>query len=47
MAMPKGIRDEEEGASDSDRYGASTAVAGVLFGLALIAFMFALADGFS
>lgn len=38
---------EVEGVHESDYYGISTGIAGVLFGLALIAFMFAVADGFS
>lgn len=38
---------EEEGIHDSNYYGIWTGVAGILFGLALIGFMFALADGFA
>lgn len=39
---PKG-----EAVHDSNYYGAATGVAGLLIGLGLIAFMFALADGFA
>jgi len=38
---------EEEGVHDSNYYGISTGIAGLLLGLAVIAFMFAVADGFS
>ena len=44
MAM---VHDEEDSVVDSNYYGFSTAVIGVLFGLGLIVFMFALADGFA
>jgi len=39
-------QEEREGVN-SDYYGIAPGIAGVLFGLALIAFMFALADGFA
>ena len=38
---------EEDGVHDSNFYGVKPGIAGVLFGLAVIIFMFALADGFS
>ena len=41
--------DDHDGnlAGDTGFYGVAPAIAGVLFGLALIWFMFALADGFA
>jgi len=51
MSMKEDLHDdlESEGESihDSNYYGVWTGYAGVLFGLALVAFMFAVADGFS
>ncbi|MBO6520211.1 MAG: hypothetical protein JJ900_04885 [Rhodospirillales bacterium] len=49
MSNPEELHDdlEEEGVHDSNHYGISTGIAGLLFGLAVIAFMFALADGFA
>jgi len=49
MSMPGDLHDdlEEDDAIDSGYYGISTGVAGLIFGLALIVFMFLLADGFS
>lgn len=38
---------EDEEGMDSGYYGVVPGIAGVLIGLALIAFMFALADGFA
>jgi len=37
----------ERDSIQSDYYGVVPGIAGILFGLALIAFMFALADGFA
>tara|TARA_E500000318_G_scaffold102043_1_gene106063 strand:- start:2780 stop:2917 length:138 start_codon:yes stop_codon:yes gene_type:complete len=45
MSMYDEHEDDENAIAGS--YGVSPTVAGVLIGLALIAFMFALADGFS
>ncbi len=49
MSMPGDLHDdlEEDDSIDSGYYGLLTSVAGILFGLGLIAFMFMLADGFS
>jgi len=49
MSMPEDLHDdlEEEGVHDSNYYGIATGIAGILIGLALIVFMFAVADGFS
>lgn len=38
---------EETGVSDSNYYGISTGIVGILIGLGIIWFMFALADGFA
>lgn len=38
---------EQRESIGSNYYGVATGIAGILFGLALIAFMFALADGFA
>jgi|SaaInlStandDraft_5_1057022.scaffolds.fasta_scaffold440367_1 hypothetical protein len=38
---------EDHEGTDSGYYGFAPGVAGIVFGLALIAFMFAVADGFS
>ncbi len=38
---------EDEEGHDSDVYGLAPGLVGVVFGLALIAFMFAVADGFA
>ena len=38
---------EDHEASGSDYYGVAPGIGGVLLGVALIVFMFALADGFS
>ncbi len=38
---------EDDEATVSERYGLAPGIAGVLIGLALIGFMFALADGFA
>lgn len=47
MAGPE-LHDDLEGhaANESDRYGILPGIAGVLLGLAIIVFMFAVADGF-
>ena len=47
MAGPE-LHDDLEGhaANVSDRYGILPGIAGVLLGLAVIVFMFAVADGF-
>ena len=37
---------EEEGITESNYYGVKSGIAGLLIGLAIIAFMFAVADGF-
>jgi hypothetical protein len=49
LTTPEELHDdlEEEGVHGSDRYGIAPGVTGVLIGVALIVFMFALADGFS
>lgn len=49
MAMPDDLHDdlEEDAVGDSNYYGIATGIFGVLFGLGLIVFMFAVADGFS
>ena len=47
MAGPE-LHDDLEGhaANESDRYGILPGLAGVLIGVGIIAFMFAVADGF-
>jgi hypothetical protein len=47
MATPE-LHDDLEGhaANESDRYGILPGIVGVLLGLAVIVFMFAVADGF-
>lgn len=45
MSMYDHHEDDENAIADS--YGISPTVAGIVIGLALIAFMFALADGFA
>ncbi|MDA8637760.1 hypothetical protein N9L49_04005 [Rhodospirillales bacterium] len=47
MADPE-LHDDLEGhaANESDRYGILPGIAGVLIGVCVIAFMFAVADGF-
>ena len=49
LSTPEELHDdlEKEGVHDSNYYGISTGIAGLLLGLAVIAFMFAFADGFS
>lgn len=49
MSDPTELHDDLEGhnVSDSGVYGVLPSVAGVLIGVGLIVFMFALADGFS
>ena len=49
LNTPEELHDdlEEEGVHDSNYYGVSTGIVGLLFGLGLIWFMFTLADGFS
>lgn len=49
LTTPEELHDdlEEEGVHDSNHYGIATGIAGLLIGIGLIAFMFALADGFS
>ena len=49
LFTPEELHDdlEEKGVHESDHYGIAPGIAGVLIGLALIAFMFAVADGFS
>ena len=49
MQIPEDLHDdlEEEGVHDSNHYGVLPGIGGILFGLALIALMFALADGFA
>lgn len=48
MSVPGDLHDdlEDETVHDSNYYGISPGIAGVLAGLAIIAFMFAVADGF-
>ena len=48
LNTPEELHDdlEEENVHGSNAYGVLPGIAGVLFGLAIIAFMFALADGF-
>lgn len=47
--MSKELHDdlEEPGGLDSNYYGVATGIAGLLIGLGLMLFMFALADGFA
>lgn len=47
--MSKELHDdlEEEDVRGTDRYGMMPGIVGLLLGLALIAFMFAVADGFA
>jgi len=49
LTTPEELHDdlEEEGVHGSERYGIAPGIAGALIVLALIVFMFALADGFS
>ncbi len=49
MQVPGDSQDEieEEDAIGANAYGIWSGIAGILMGLGLIAFMFALADGFS
>jgi len=49
LFTPEELHDdlEGEGVHGSDRYGVAPGIAGIILGLALIVFMFALADGFS
>ncbi len=49
LSTPEELHDdlEHESVHDSNYYGISTGIVGLLIGLGLIAFMFALADGFS
>jgi len=49
MSEPEKLHDDPEEGSvqDSNYYGISTGIVGILIGLALIVLMFALADGFS
>lgn len=48
MADPSEMNDDLEGhnVGDSDIYGVLPTIAGVLIGLGIIVFMFAVADGF-
>lgn len=49
MSGPEDLHDdlENEGVHDSNHYGMSTGIIGILIGIGLIVFMFAFADGFS
>ena len=49
LSTPEELHDdlEEGGVHDSNVYGILPGIAGLLIGLGIIAFMFALADGFA